>query len=64
MRRTLFVALLAASLSPNLLRAQVECTAPKNSNVAKMLAWFDGPLSASRPHRQRFAGTADSASRR
>jgi hypothetical protein len=45
MRRILFVALLAAAFSPNELRAQgVECVAPRNSNVAKMLAWFDGPL--------------------
>lgn len=44
MRRTLFFALITTAVSPNVLRAQGECTAPKNSNVAKMLAWFDGPL--------------------
>jgi hypothetical protein len=44
MRRTLFAALLAAVLSPIALLAQFECVAPKGSNVAKMLAWFDGPL--------------------
>lgn len=44
MRRSLYAALLGAAFSPIALQAQVECVAPKNSNVAKMLAWFGGPL--------------------
>lgn len=43
MRRVLFATAFGAALSPLLLQAQA-CVAPKGSNVARMLAWFEGPL--------------------
>jgi hypothetical protein len=44
MRRILFAALLGAAFAPSAVEAQSECTVAKNSNEAKMMAWFAGPL--------------------
>ena len=44
MRRTLLAALFVVSVAPRLAHGQFECTAPPGSNVARMLAWFAGPL--------------------
>jgi hypothetical protein len=50
MRRTLLAAVFPIALVPMAAAAQLPCPngePPKNSNVAKMLAWFAGPLAFS-----------------